>query len=124
MTIKETFSKAWRDRTFILLWAALIILAVIVIVGGAFTIRPSELQVPTRYSAFGITNFYRDKWYYALGFLAFAVVVAVMHVLISLKLYSVKGRRLAVAFLWLSLLVMAMAAATIFAILQLIGLGQ
>lgn len=124
MNIKQAFRETLRDRTFVLLWLSLLLLAGIVIIAGIFTIRPSDLQVPTRYSAFGITNFYRDKWYYALAFVLFAIFVAVMHGLVSLKLYIVKGRKLAVAFLGLSLVVMAFAVSTIFAILRLISFGQ
>lgn len=124
MNIKQLLRDTLKDRTFVLLWFALLVLAGVVIVAGVLTIRPSDLQVPTRYSAFGITNFYRDKWYYALAFVFFAIFVAVMHILVSLKLYAAKGRRLAVAFLWMSLIVMALAVATIFVILRLISFGQ
>lgn len=124
MTIKEAFSKALRDRSFVILALLITALVVVIIILGAVNIRPSDLQVPTRYSAFGITNIYRDKWYYAITFILFALTLAGLHGLVTLKLYAAKGRDMALAFLWLTLVMMLITASTVFAILRLISFGR
>lgn len=124
MSVKDNFKLAFSDRGYLFAIGGLLIISTVIVLMGAFQIRPSELQVPIRYSSFGITNFYRDRWYYLLGFIFFAVMVAIMHVLISLKLYESKGRQLAIAFIWLSVITLVIASVFIYAILRVVSLSQ
>ena len=59
------------------------------------SIRASELQVVVRYTGFGITNYYRDKWYYLLSFIAFIIVLLVIHYMMVFKMYRIKGQNMA-----------------------------
>lgn len=124
MNLKDNFKIAFSDRGYLIAFVGLVLVALIIILMGIFQIRPSELQVPVRYSSFGVTNFYRDRWYYLIGFVVFAVVVALMHVLISLKLYVAKGRQLSIAFIWLSVIMLTISAVFIYAILRVVSLSQ
>lgn len=112
------------DRGYFAALVALVVVTVLILILGAVNIRPSELQVPVRYTSFGITNFYRDKWYYLLAFLLFAIAVAVFHVLISLKLYALKGRGMAVSFVWLSVVLLSVASVSIYAVFRVVSLSQ
>lgn len=116
--MKAIFHSSIKDRAFVtpLILGALLI--IILLVMGASNIRISELQVPVRYSSFGITNFYREQWFYQFAFMAFGLAVYVAHLLISLKLYEKKGHAFAVAFQWLTVAVLLTTVVTIAAIFQ------
>lgn len=124
MNIKDSLKLALADRGFIIALIGVGAATLLILLLGVFQIRPSELQVPVRYSSFGITNFYRDRWYYLLGFVAFALIIAVLHVLVSLRLYVSKGRELAVGFLWLSVIILLISSVFIYAILRVVSLSQ
>ena len=111
------------DRAFWAAWVAIALVLVIIIIIGAIYIRPSDLQVPVRYSGYGITHFYRDKWYYEIAFVVFAILVALFHTLISAKLLEVKGRQFALGFLWLTVVILVITAVFILAILRVAALS-
>ncbi len=121
---KQVIKTIFSDRGYLIATLALIAVAITTIIISAFQIRVSELQVPIRYTSFGITNFYRDKWYYLLGFVVFIIFTAILHILISTRLYETKGREFAVAFIWLSTLVLIISAVFIYAILRVFQLSQ
>ncbi len=89
--IRVALKHAVRDRSWVIGALVLIALAFLLAVILALQIRPSELQLPVRYTSFGSTNFYRDKWYYLLSFVFFGIFVMLMNLAISLKLYEHKG---------------------------------
>ena len=91
---------------------------VVLFILGISHIRISELQVPVRYSSFGITNFYREQWFYQLTFMLFGMSVYLVHTLIGLKLYQKKGHKFAVAFQWLTVAILAIIVVTVAAIFQ------
>lgn len=124
MNIKENAKFILADRGYLTAVVALLAMTLVIILIGAANIRPSELQVPVRYTSYGITNFYRDKWYYLISLVLFAVAMSVMHMLISLKLYTVKGRGLAVSFVWLSVIMLVIAAVFMYAVLRVVALSQ
>lgn len=124
MNIKDNIRLVLADRGYLFAIVTLLVAVFIIFVLGATNIRPSELQVPVRYTSFGITNFYRDKWYYLLAFVVFGLAVAVMHALISLRLYALKGRGMAVSFIWLSVIMLVIAAVFIYAVFRVVSLSQ
>jgi hypothetical protein len=124
MNFKHTLSQALGDRAFFFVWLLAVILVIVIIILGATYIRPSDLQLPVRYSSFGITNFYRDKWYYLIGFVVFALVVIVMHTGISLRLLAAKGRAFAIGFLWMTVAMLLIATVTIYALFRVVTLSQ
>lgn len=121
MNIKDNIKIIMLDRGYLLAVISLLIAMVVIVVLGGLQIRPSELQVPIkiRYSS-GIINFDREKWYYLLNFLVFAIFTAAMHIGISLKLYNVKGRQMALSFVWLSVVVLIIAAFFIYGALSIV----
>lgn len=77
----------------------------------ATAIHPSERQVAVHYTSFGTTNFYRDKWFYLISFAAYVVMMATVHILLVFKILQEKGRTLAVAFMWLGIVIALMSLA-------------
>lgn len=101
MKLKEIFREATKDRPFLIVWVLFLVLTLIFIILIALRISPSDLQIPVQYTSFGVTNFYRDRWYYLLAFLVMGGVMFVAHSMLALKLYARKGRELALPFMWL-----------------------
>ncbi|HET8690063.1 MAG TPA: hypothetical protein VFL81_01355 [Candidatus Saccharimonadales bacterium] len=124
MTFRQTFQEVYKDRSFIIVSLLMLLLVLAAIVLTAYFVRPSDFQLPNRYSAFGVTNIYRGNWYYAFNFLGLSVLIAIVNSFVSLKLYASKGRRLALSYLWLSFLTLVVTVITMAAILRLTNLGQ
>ena len=101
--IFTTLREHRSDRLLIGLLGALLGMAVLFALFVAIAIEPSDVQVVTHYTAFGPTNFYRTRWSYLILFALFAIVFAVLHGVVALKLAAEKGRPFAIGFLWLSL---------------------
>ena len=85
-------------------------------------IHASQLQVIVRYNAFADAQYFRAQWLYLLNFVGFGIIIFVFNSLISLKLLSVKGRHLALSFLWISIIVLAVAILLMTAILRVAGI--
>lgn len=74
----------------------------------AFTLHASDLQLATRYTSYGETHFYREKWWYLLSFVGFGVLFLVAHIGMMAKLFVIGLRPLAYAFAWLSVVVLVL----------------
>lgn len=120
--MRTTFQSSIKDRAYVTPLIVGGMLVVILLIMGASHIRFSELQVPVRYTSFGITNFYREQWFYQLAFMVFGLTVYVLHTLVGLKLYQKKGKGFAVAFQWLTVAVLAITVVTVAAIFQVADL--
>lgn len=98
--IKESFKQLLPHKYLLFLLSFLLLLSLSLAIYIGLSIRPSELQLISHYSAFGLTHLYRDQWYYLLVFLAFDIVAAVFHTIISIKLLIIKSRSFAIMFAW------------------------
>ena len=107
------------DRYLLSILALFVLSCLVLVVFLGFAIHPSERQVATRYTSFGTTNFYRDKWYYMLSFIGFTVLMAIVHLLLIFKILREKGRDFAIAFAWLGVIIVGIAAALFFQILKI-----
>lgn len=92
----------------LLLCTGLLFGGIAYIVYVAFNLTPSDLQLATRYTSFGETQFYREKWWYLLSFIGFGLLFIVAHIGMLAKLYVIGLRSLAYSFAWLSLLVLVL----------------
>lgn len=110
------------DRPLLLVLGLFLFACVILLIYLAFSIHASELQVVVHYTAFGTTNFYRDKWYYLIGFALFVVIMAVVHIALSHKILLQKGHDLAIAFAWLGPVLVIITAATVYQVLKVASL--
>lgn len=98
-SLKELFT----NRYLTVLSGVLLALSISLLIYIIATVRPSDLQLVTHYSAFGVTHLYRDQWFYLLSFGGFAVLVAFFHIALSIKLYITKGHPLAIMFAWMGI---------------------
>ena len=90
------------DRPVLLMALLITVLSIIYSVYVAFSLSPTDSQIATRYTAFGLSHLYRNQWFYLIGFVVFGLAMAVVHVGLILKLHSMQQRALAIAFGWLA----------------------
>lgn len=98
--IKESLKQLVADRYLLALVVFMAFLAIGASILMGLSIHSSERQLVSHYSAFGITHFYFDQWFYSLVFIAFELIVAVLHIIISVKLLMIKGHPIAIMFAW------------------------
>lgn len=99
----QSLKELTTNRYLTTLSVILVLLSAAFIVYILISVRPSDLQLVTHYTAFGVTHLYRDQWFYLLSFVGFAVLVAFLHIALSIKLYVTKGHPLAVMLAWVGI---------------------
>ena len=102
-SILKSIRELATNRYLATLSAVLVVLAVAFAIYVGFAVSPSELQLVTHYSAYGVTHLYRDQWWYLLSFGIFGLVVAFLHIAISLKIFVTKGHPLAITYVWVGI---------------------
>lgn len=122
MYTKVALKQIFSDRGFLVAWVVTLLVFMAIAVLCIVEIRPSDLQVPIRYTAFGITNIYRAQWYAELSFAGFAVLVTALHTLIAIRLYGLKDREIARSFMWLTAVILAVAFFIFLAIFRVISI--
>ena len=101
--IRTSLTLLRQDRLMVSLVLANIILAVAASIFLIISIEPNESQVITRYTSYGVTNFYRGHWYELFGYVLLALFMAVGHSALAVKLVNADRKCLAKALLWLTL---------------------
>lgn len=106
--IKEAVADAIKSRFFVVL-SIVCLLEMLVMIVIALTHARAGLTIKTHCEIIGkaaINCTSNDApWYYIFNFAVFPAVVFVANLLVSLKLLAVKGRQLALCWLWLTALV-------------------
>ncbi len=105
--IKEAVADAIKSRFFVVL-STVCLLEMLVMIIIALTHARAGLTIKTHCEIIGkaaINCTSSDApWYYIFNFAVFPAVVFVANLLVSLKLLAVKGRQLALCWLWLTAL--------------------
>jgi len=118
-TIKDSLKSLVADRYLLALSAILVLLAISFAVYIGLNVRPSELQLVSHCSAFGVTHLYRDQWYYLLAFGFFGLLAAAMHTTLAVKLLTIKGHSLAIMFAWFGIAIIILAWMTAYAVINI-----
>jgi len=113
-SIKELVTNRYLTTLSIIL----VLLSIAFVIYILFTVRPSDLQLVTHYTAYGVTHLYRDQWFYLLSFAGFAVLVAFLHIALAIKMYTTKGSPLAIMFAWFGIGVIVFAWITAISIIN------
>lgn len=103
----SSFQDLFQDKRLLGLSIAILVVTLVYVLYVALSLGPTEQQIATRYSAFGETHLYRNKWYYLLTFIIFAFTIAVSHIMLMIKLKERGIRSLGVAFGILTLIIFA-----------------
>ncbi len=121
--LTSSFKTISQDRNLVGLIATFIFGCVVLLVYLAITIRPSDLQVVVHYTSFGNTNFYRDRWFYLLSFVIFVVLMATLHIVLTYKILQTKGRHIAMAFIWMSIVMVFISGSLFYQVLKIASLS-
>ncbi|MEI6053940.1 MAG: hypothetical protein WCQ49_01065 [Candidatus Saccharibacteria bacterium] len=116
--IKKFLKKLISDRYVLILSSFALLLGIICAVSIGLSIRPSELQLVSHYSAFGTTHLYRDQWFYLLVFVFFGLIVAILHIIITIKLLIINKRSIAIMFVWSAIGIILLGWATAYSVLN------
>lgn len=106
--IRSSIKQVLADRVMTLLSLGLILGGIGYIVYVAVNLSASDLQLAIRYTSFGETHFYRDKWWYLLSFIGFGLLFIVAHIGMLAKLYVIGLKQLAYSFAWLSVVILVL----------------
>lgn len=117
-TIKQSLKELFTNRYLTVLSIITILLMIAFVTYIFVAVRPSELQLVTHYTAYGVTHLYRTQWFYLLTFALFAVFVAFFHIAIAIKLYLTKGHPLALLFAWVGIGILVFAWITAISIIN------
>jgi hypothetical protein len=120
-TIKSSFTSLVADRYLLVLSSILALLALSFAAFIALSVHPSDLQLVSHCSAFGLTHLYRDQWYYLLSFGFFGLFAATLHIILSVKIMMTKGHSLAILFAWLGIAIVVLAWITAYAIINILN---
>ena len=101
-TITTSLRRVTSERSVIVVFGILLLLCAVAAVYFGIRVRPSDIQVTTHYTSYGGVNFYTSQWWYALSFIGFFLMVAILHTTIGLKLLTLKGKQVAAGFGWFS----------------------
>lgn len=96
----------FADRAVLAFVFAILVLGIAYIIYVISSLHIDTLPVTAHYSAFGETHYYRNKWYYLISFAAFGLLFTIAHIGLLIKLVTQDLRPLAIAFGWLSLLML------------------
>lgn len=117
-TITQSLKELITNRYLTTLAAVTLFLMILFITYIILSVRPSELQLVTHYTAYGVTHLYRSQWWYLLSFGGFALLAAFLHISIAIKMYITKGHPLAIMFAWMGIGILVFAWITSFSIIN------
>ncbi len=98
--IKDSLKKLLADKYLLSLVVFMFLFAVSCAIIIGLNVHPRDLRLPSHYSAYGITHFYFDQWFYLLVFVVFGLVVFTLHSVIAVKILIVKGHSMAIMYAW------------------------
>jgi len=101
-SVKNSFKELLTNRYLTVLSAVVFVLALGLVVFILATVRPHDIQQVVHATTFGVTRLYVNQWYYLYNFALFALIVAVLHVVLAIRLYVTKGHPLALLFAWMA----------------------
>ncbi|MCL2451840.1 hypothetical protein FWD20_03145 [Candidatus Saccharibacteria bacterium] len=122
MKVKNLFLEAIKSRIFSALWVVILLQVISLVILVATNIHSNHLQIPVRFNAFSTSQYFRDQWFYLFNFIIFGITILIANGLISLKILEVKGRHLALSFLWFTVAILLIATILIASILRIAGI--
>lgn len=108
-SIKASVKRIVGDRPFVLLLAGVIVAGLLYSLVVGFAVHPRDVQVYTRYTAFGEAHFYKSPWQYTILFVLFGILITAAHAALMVKLYGLGRRQTALLLGWLAVVVLCIA---------------
>lgn len=104
-TILELFKPILKDRRMLLAMFLVFIFGIIFFAFMLFNVEFSDSLVYVRYTFFGTAHLYKDSWVYRISLSLLGIIISTLHLVVIAKIYSLFGRRTAVIFSILSIVV-------------------
>ncbi len=117
-SIRQSFKQIITDRSLLALIIAMLFIGLTYLIAIGFSIHPRDVQIYTRYTAFGEAHFYKSPWQYTLLFVSLGILIPVGHIALMTKLYDLRRRQAAVLIGWLGIVILAIAAVYVLSILR------
>lgn len=114
---KKYLNPVIKDKPVLLAILAVFVLSLIFVAYFSFKIKPTDLQVPIRYSSFGSTFFYSGSWWNHVTIIVFGLIFTIFHTALAIKIYVDKNRTLAIFFSIFSVIVICASAVLLHRIL-------
>lgn len=114
---KKYLNPVIKDKPVLLAILAVFVLSLIFVAYFSFKIKPTDLQVPIRYSSFGSTFFYSGSWWNHVTIIVFGLIFTILHTTLAIKIYVDKNRTLAIFFSIFSVIVICASAVLLHRIL-------
>lgn len=86
MNISQTASRIYQNKSFLVWLAVFLVLSILFSIYVSVSLHSSDVQIATRYTAYGDTSYYRSQWYYLLNFVAYGVLHFLLQSAIAIKL--------------------------------------
>ncbi len=119
---KKELIRFSRDRVAMALLVGFLLAMMSLLAMTLIRIRISDVQLPVRYSGYGLTNIYRDRWYSLFSFALFAILVGGVNGFLIIKLHE-KRRSLSLGFAVVSLMIGVVALVVATAVFRLAALS-
>jgi len=105
----QSLKELITNRYLTVLSAAVVLLAIGLVIYMLTAVHPRDIQQVVHATTFGVTRLYVNQWYYLYSFAIFGILVSIIHIALSIKLYITKGHPLALYFAWIGLGIIAFA---------------
>lgn len=106
---KQVLRAFLADRPYVLLAAAVIVTGLLFAIWCGLAVHPADIQVVTRYTAFGSIHFYKGPWWLIYNFALFALIAGIGHAAIMARLHTLGHRDLGIMFGWMTFVVLLIA---------------
>lgn len=102
--IKDILKPISKDRLMIFLMILNIILGVAFFVSTILGVQVYDRLIYARYTIFGGEHFYKDVWYSRIFLASLGLIIAFVYNAIIAKIYTVAGRKMALFFTAITIL--------------------
>lgn len=109
--IKKNFKKIINDRPMTIVVSTVFTFGIIFFIFMITKVQVFDRLIYSRYTSFGQQHFYKDNWTYRLFLAFFGLIVSFLHCAIIAKINSVSGRKMAIFFSIISVIVIIFAIA-------------
>lgn len=116
--IKDILKPISKDRLMIFLMILNIILGVAFFVSTILGVQVYDRLIYARYTIFGGERFYKDVWYSRIFLASLGLIVAFVHNAIIAKIYTVAGRKMALFFAAITILLVIISSLMVAAIVR------
>lgn len=119
--IKSAIEFIKRDRFYLVLLVVQVITGLWVMIDAFLTIRTSQLQIWFRFTSFGAEAYNRANWTYSYAWVVLALIIALLHIILSIKFLKQNYRELSLLVLGFGEVLLILASANFNMIMALPG---